>query len=201
MVAIITGDIINSENYQVAEWMPFLKEQLSKYGETPKVWELYRGDEFQIKTTPAKALELCILLKARLKTIKGLDVRMAIGIGMETFVGKSISESNGTAYQYSGRVFEKLREQKLNITIKTGIIDKDETLNLLLKLALDFMDEWSPVSAEIVYLALDKPAMQQQELGNILGIQQSAVSQRQKRARLDLVQQVLAYYSSIINSK
>jgi hypothetical protein len=126
---------------------------------------------------------------------------MAIGIGMETFVGKSISESNGTAYQYSGRVFEKLREQKLNIAIKTGITDKDETLNILLKLALDFMDEWSPVSAEIVYLALDKPAMQQQELGNILGIQQSAVSQRQKRARLDLVQQVLAYYSSIINSK
>jgi hypothetical protein len=201
MVAIITGDIINSENYQVAEWMPFLKEQLSKYGETPKVWELYRGDEFQIKTTPTKALELCILLKARLKTIKGLDVRMAIGIGMETFVGKSISESNGTAYQYSGRVFEKLREQKLNIAIKTGITDKDETLNLLLKLALDFMDEWSPVSAEIVYLALDKPATQQQELGNILGIQQSAVSQRQKRARLDLVQQVLAYYSSIINNK
>jgi len=201
MVAIITGDIINSENYQVAEWMPFLKEQLSKYGETPKVWELYRGDEFQIKTTPMKALELCILLKARLKTIKGLDVRMAIGIGMETFVGTSISESNGTAYQYSGCVFEKLREQKLNIAIKTGITDKDETLNLLLKLALDFMDEWSPVSAEIVYLALGKPAMQQQELGNILGIQQSAVSQRQKRARLDLVKQVLAYYSSIINSK
>ncbi len=201
MVAIITGDIINSENYQVAEWMPFLKEQLSKYGETPKVWELYRGDEFQIKTTPMKALELCILLKARLKTIKGLDVRMAIGIGMETFVGTSISESNGTAYQYSGCVFEKLREQKINIAIKTGITDKDETLNLLLKLALDFMDEWSPVSAEIVYLALGKPAMQQQELGNILGIQQSAVSQRQKRARLDLVKQVLAYYSSIINSK
>jgi hypothetical protein len=201
MIAIITGDIINSENYQVAEWMPFLKEQLSKYGETPKVWELYRGDEFQIKTTPMKALELCILLKARLKTIKGLDVRMAIGIGMETFVGTSISESNGTAYQYSGRVFKKLREQKLNIAIKTGITDKDETLNLLLKLALDFMDEWSPVSAEIVYLALGKPAMQQQELGNILGIQQSAVSQRQKRARLDLVKQVLAYYSSIINSK
>lgn len=201
MVAIITGDIINSENYQVAEWMPFLKEQLSKYGETPKVWELYRGDEFQIKTTPMKALELCILLKARLKTIKGLDVRMAIGIGMETFVGTSISESNGTAYQYSGCVFEKLREQKINIAIKTGITDKDETLNLLLKLALDFMDEWSPVSAEIVYLALGKPAMQQKELGNILGIQQSAVSQRQKRARLDLVKQVLAYYSSIINSK
>ncbi len=201
MVAIITGDIINSENHQAAEWMPFLKEQLSKYGETPKYWEVYRGDEFQIKTTPNKALELCILLKAKLKTVKGLDVRMAIGIGMETFVGTSISESNGTAYQYSGRVFEKLREQKLNIAIKTGIADKDETLNLLLKLALDFMDDWSPVSAEIVYLALDKPAMQQQELGNSLGIQQSAVSQRQKRARLDLVQQVLAYYLSTINIK
>lgn len=201
MIAIITGDIVNSENHKVAKWMSLLKHQLSKYGQAPKDWEVYRGDEFQIKTTPQKALELCILLKAKLKTIKGLDVRMGIGIGNETFVGASISESNGTAYQYSGRVFEKLKDQKLNIAINTGLIDKDETLNLMFKLALDFMDDWSVVSAEMVSLALENPAMQQQELAKTLGIQQSAVSQRQKRARLNLVEQLLTYYSSTINTK
>ena len=62
------------------------------------------------------------------------------------------------------------------------------------------MDEWSPVSAEIITLMLENPNMQQQEIADLLGIQQSAVSQRQKRARLELVQQVLTYYSTIINT-
>ncbi|KKL81788.1 hypothetical protein LCGC14_1991230, partial [marine sediment metagenome] len=46
MIAIITGDIINSENYAVSEWIDILKNYLSKYGESPKDWDIYRGDEF-----------------------------------------------------------------------------------------------------------------------------------------------------------
>lgn len=201
MIAIVTGDIINSESSKAETWMPLLKNQLLKFGKTPEDWEIYRGDEFQIKTTPEKALELSLLLKAKFKTITSLDVRLGIGIGNEAFRGKSISESNGTAYKNSGRVFETLKEQKRTIAIKTESINKDKTLNLMLKLALDFMDNWSTVSAEIIYLALENPEMQQQELATILGIQQSAVSQRQKRARLSLVQEVLTYYSSTINNQ
>lgn len=200
MIAILTGDIINSESREAKAWMPVLKKQLSKFGQTPEEWEVYRGDEFQIKTSPEKALALGVLVKAKVKTIKGLDVRLAIGVGDESFKSTRISESNGTAYQNSGRVFETLRAQKINMAIKTGSVDKDLTLNLILKLALDFMDNWSVVSAEIIYLALENPQMQQQELAALLGIQQSAVSQRQKRARLDLVQEVLAYYSHTINT-
>jgi len=200
MIAILTGDIINSGGHEAKAWMPVLKKQLSKFGQTPEEWEVYRGDEFQIKTTPEKALALGVLLKAKVKTIKGLDVRLAIGMGNESFKSTRISESNGTAYQNSGRVFETLRAQKLNMAIKTGSAGKDLTLNLILKLALDFMDNWSVVSAEIIHLALENPQMQQQELATLLGIQQSAISQRQKRARLDLVQEVLAYYSDTINT-
>tara|TARA_R110000868_G_scaffold169332_1_gene404328 strand:- start:1510 stop:1698 length:189 start_codon:yes stop_codon:yes gene_type:complete len=61
------------------------------------------------------------------------------------------------------------------------------------------MDDWSPVSAEIIAISLAHPDMPQQEIADQLGIQQSAVSQRQKRARLDLVQQVLTYYKATIN--
>nr|WP_245224659.1 sigma factor-like helix-turn-helix DNA-binding protein [Pseudozobellia sp. WGM2] len=60
------------------------------------------------------------------------------------------------------------------------------------------MDDWSPVSAEIVVLALDNPDASQTEIAKRLNIQQSAVSQRQKRARLDLVHQLLAYYSKTL---
>ena len=199
MIAIITGDIINSEHSKVSDWMSILKEYFSQLGDTPKVWEIYRGDEFQLKVALDDALEIAIALKAKIKTIKGLDVRMGIGLGTEDFVGASVSESNGSAYQFSGRVFEKLKDQKLNLAVASDNHKIDVTLNLIFKLALDFMDDWSPVSAEIIAISLAYPDMQQQEIADKLGIQQSAVSQRQKRARLDLVQQVLAYYKATFN--
>ena len=199
MIAILTGDIINSEHYKVSDWMSILKKYFSQLGNTPQVWEIYRGDEFQIKVAAVDALEVAIAIKAKIKTIKGLDVRMGIGLGEEDFVGASVSESNGTAYQFSGRIFEKLKDQKLNLALASSSAKFDATLNLILKLALDFMDDWSPVSAEIIAISLAHPDMPQQEIADQLGIQQSAVSQRQKRARLDLVQQVLTYYKATIN--
>ena len=194
MVAIITGDIINSDRYAASEWMDILKPYLAGQGKTPNDWEIYRGDEFQIRTTPERALSMAIQIKALIKSIKNLDVRIGIGLGSETFVGSSVSQSNGKAYQRSGRVFETLKEQKLNMAIVTGHDDKDKTLNLMLKLALNFMDDWSVVSAQMVSLTLTKPNASQQEVADQLKIRQSAVSQRLKRARMDLVLDLLAYY-------
>lgn len=194
MVAIITGDIINSDRYAASEWMDILKPYLAGQGKTPNDWEIYRGDEFQIRTTPERALKMAIQIKALIKSIKKLDVRIGIGLGSETFVGNSVSQSNGKAYQRSGRIFETLKEQKLNLAIVTGHDDKDKTLNLMLKLALNFMDDWSVVSAQMVSLALTKPNASQQEVADQLKIRQSAVSQRLKRARMDLVLDLLAYY-------
>ncbi len=194
MIAIITGDIINSENHASSEWLGILKNHFSKLGKAPEDWEIYRGDEFQLRVPLSDAFEVAIHIKALMKTIKGLDVRMGIGLGQETFIGGGVSESNGPAYQRSGRTFEALKADKTNLTVATGHGFYDKTLNLLLRLALDFMNDWSVVSAEIVVIALDRPNASQQEIAAELGIQQSAVSQRQKRARLDLVYALLNYY-------
>ncbi|SDL46518.1 SatD family protein [Kriegella aquimaris] len=194
MVAIITGDIINSQKHKSSEWLGVLKDYFSQLGESPMDWEIYRGDEFQLKVPYENALRVAIHVKALIKSVKNLDVRMGIGLGEETFVGTGVSESNGPAYQRSGKTFDSLREDKLNLTVSTGSAHHDRTLNLMLKLALNFMDDWSTVSAEIVVLALEHPEASQQEIAEKLKIQQSAVSQRQKRARLDLVYDLLSYY-------
>ncbi len=194
MIAIITGDIINSEMHQASEWLSVLKTTFSKWGNSPQEWEIYRGDEFQIRIEPQKALWAALEIKAIIRSFKNLDVRMAIGVGTETFKGETVSESNGTAYHRSGRIFETLKEDKLNLAIATGDTQEDESLNLILKMALDFMDQWTSVSAEIVAIVLANPQLTQQEIASQLNIQQSAVSQRQKRARLDLVQELLNYY-------
>ena len=198
MEAIITGDIINSEDYLTSDWLGALKNYFFELGESPTDWEIYRGDEFQLRVPLENALEVAIRIKALMKSVKGLDVRMGIGIGDVTFVGVGISESNGPAYQLSGRTFEALKENKINLSIATGKKFYDRTLNLMIKLALDFVDDWSPVSAEIVAMALEDPNASQQDIAERLNIKQSAVSQRQKRARLDLVQELIAYYTETI---
>lgn len=200
MVAIITGDIINSGEYSVSEWMSKLKIYLAQWGNSPTTWEIYRGDEIQLRIAVNDALKAAIQLKALIKSIKGLDIRMGIGIGDETYVGSGVSESNGTAYQRSGRTLEELKENKVNLMLTTADESYNRTLNLMLKLALDFMDNWSPVSAEIISMVLDNPNESQQNLAERLNIKQSAISQRQKRARLDLVQELLQYYDQTIHT-
>lgn len=200
MIAIITGDIINSRGHEPTEWMPKLKTCLTQWGDTPMTWEIYRGDEIQVRIPVSEALFVAIQLKALIKTVKGLDIRMGIGIGDESFIGAGVSESNGSAYQRSGMTLTALKEKKVNLMLTSADKEYNSTLNLVLKLASDFMDDWSPVSAEIVYLSLRNPNKSQQNLAEQLNIKQSAVSQRTKRARLDLVQEVLAYYKTTIKT-
>ncbi|MGB5238030.1 MAG: hypothetical protein WBM43_13375 [Flavobacteriaceae bacterium] len=198
MIAILTADIINSAGHETAEWMHLLKETLSGWGATPNDWEIYRGDEFQLRSSPEKALQIAIELKARLKVIKDLDLRIAIGLGDEDYRGAGISESNGTAYQRSGRMLDKLKSQRKNMGIDTGDAHRNRSLNLVIDLSSDFMDNWTPVSAEMVALSLASPYSTQSEMAGELKIKQSAVSQRRKRARYPLVQQVLEFYTETV---
>lgn len=61
--------------------MSILKKLLVTQCDTPKQWEIYRGDSFQLDTTPKKALRLALVIKATLKELKDIDVRISIGIG------------------------------------------------------------------------------------------------------------------------
>jgi len=198
MIAVITGDIVNSEQYSSSIWMPLLKKVLKKYGEQPEIWDIYRGDEFQIKISPLVALEAAIQLKAMIKSVNNLDVRIAIGIGDETYSGGRITEANGSAYKRSGRMFETLKEEKRTLALASGNETQDNILNLMIKLALDFMDDWSPVSANTVAWTLQHPESSQQAMASHFKIQQSAVSQRQKRARMYLLQELLEFYKQSI---
>ena len=198
MVAVLTADIINSARYPTATWMEVLKSGLQRWGDSPSDWEIYRGDEFQLRTDPENALIAAIELKARIKTIKGLDIRIAIGLGDEDFKGSGVSESNGSAYRRSGRMLEQLKSSKNKMAIDTGLSKYNRTFKLLIDLASDFMDNWSRVSAEMIAVSLTHTGCTQTELADLLRVKQSAVSQRQKRARLSLIADLLNYYSETL---
>ncbi|MFH6997241.1 SatD family protein [Flavobacterium sp. FlaQc-57] len=198
MTSVITGDIIGSRQQKSKDWVEDLKKILSPFGETPSQWEVYRGDEFQIEIkTPEEALLSAILIKARLKALK-LDARMSIGFGDKTHNAERISESNGSAFIHSGELFETLKKQKVTLAIRTGDTIFDEKINLMLQLALTFMDNWLAQPADFVAMAIENPTLSQEELGQKLGINQAAVSRRQKRAQFDLVLHLDRYFRTQI---
>lgn len=199
-IAVLTGDIINSRGDLSARWMGLAKPLFRQFGDAPADWEIYRGDEFQLRLPIEKALWVAIQLKALVKQVENLDVRLGIGLGDETIRSGRIGESNGSAYQRSGKSFDMLKKSNSNLRIASGDESYDRSLNLMLALALEFMDAWSSVSAEVMALVLENPDASQEVLARRLEINQSAVSQRLKRARKDLVLRLLNYYEQTHNN-
>jgi PDZ domain-containing secreted protein len=147
MIGIITGDIINSRKLSSTVWMDGLKRILNAHGTSPKNWEIFRGDEFQLEVSePEAALYIALQIKAYLKTVK-LDARMSIGFGDKTYDADTISESNGTAFVRSGELFEQLKKQKSTLSINSGHVYFDKEMNLMLRLAQTFMNNWLVQSA------------------------------------------------------
>ena len=194
MTAILTADIINSRKLSSKIWINDLKAFLNTFGQSPNDWEIYRGDEFQLEIkNPEDALLVAFQLKAFFKSIK-LDIRISIGFGEKTYKSRKITESNGSAFIRSGETFETLKKQKLNLAINSADTIFDEELNLMLKLSLSFMDNWLQQSAEFVIVATQNPTLSQEEIGMLLGINQAAVSRRQKRANYELIKELDLYF-------
>ena len=193
MVAIITGDIVSSRTLKPAVWLKHLKEGLQMFGSSPINWELYRGDSFQFKTTTEDALLHAVLLKTWLKQLKEIDVRLSIGIGEQTFEGTKITEGNGTAFELSGEGFDAL--EKKNLTINTANKSLNDTFRVMTDLALLIMDKWTDKSAEIIFLKLKNPELNQTQIAEKLDKKQSTISEALKRGGFDEIDQFINYYN------
>ena len=200
MTSIIIGDIINSRKLSTKKWLVPLKQFLANQGKSPKDWEIFRGDQFQLEVkNPEDALLIAIQIKALMKSIK-LDARMSIGLGDKTHNAKKISESNGSAFINSGELFENLKKEKNTLAIKSVNAIFDYEINLMLRLALLTMDNWLPQSSEFVLVAIKNQSFSQEQIGEILNINQAAVSRRKSRSQLDLILEFDAFYREKIKN-
>ncbi|MCF1191939.1 SatD family protein [Mangrovimonas sp. AS39] len=201
MIGVITGDIVNSTKLQDPSiWLYPLRAALQQITLNEATWEVYRGDSFQLEIKNYfQCFEHAVYIKACIKSIKDLDVRLSIGIGEKSFEGQTVTESNGEAFQFSGETLETLKRDKLNLKIKTSDLELDQELNLYFKLISLTMDHWTPNSAEIVKLYLENKNKIQKELAEIIGISQDAVSKRMKRANLEEVLEIDQMYRKKIS--
>ncbi len=193
MIALITGDIINSR--QILDqgfWLNPLKKLLGNWGSHPGNWEIFRGDSFQLEIqNPADSLLAAFQIKALLKSLSlpdqtkrssPVDVRMAIGIGEKTHQADRISESNGEAFVRSGEKFEQLKGEMITLAVNSPWEEWNKEINLYLRLAAIPMDSWSISSGELMLEMLINPDRKQAEIGEVLQINQNSVSKRYKVA-------------------
>ncbi|WP_057936489.1 hypothetical protein [Algoriphagus resistens] len=193
MIALLTGDIINSRGLKDQNlWIYPLKKLLGNWGQTPKQWEIFRGDSFQLEVPdPSESLLIALQIKALIKSLHNpdgnkrsspIDVRMAIGIGTKTYDADRISESNGEAFVRSGEKFEQLKSEMITLAINSPWSEWNDEINLYLKLAGIQMDSWSISSGELMSEILSNPDRTQTQIGEILNINQNSVSKRYKAA-------------------
>ena len=195
ITSIITGDIIQSRLTDARRWLPRLKKELSAKGKSPRVWQVYRGDSFQLEEKdPGMALMTAIRIKATIKAVKDLDVRMAIGIGEKKFTSQEIVESGGEAFIFSGETFETLKKTRQNLAIRTPWPDFDRDMNVFFKLASIPMDDWTPGSAELMHLLIRNPTLTQEDVAKKLGLTQPSVSERQNRSHFDEIMELEKLY-------
>ncbi|MEE4001498.1 SatD family protein [Tenacibaculum sp. FZY0031] len=201
MTSVITGDIVNSRGVSAETWLPLLKKSFNTVGETPKTWELFRGDSFQIEIENiADALLFVIELKTNIKKIKDLDIRLAIGIGDKSFDSEKITEANGDAFVNSGYAFDHLLK-KQNLALNTPWKDINEEFEVSLGLSLLIMDNWTTNSAAFVNMSIQNPECTQKVIAKKLAISESSASERRKRAGYDEIMKLEKRYRKLMNQK
>lgn len=199
MIAVITGDIINSQHADTEVWITRLKNLLEIWGSAPYTWEIYRGDEFQFKCSIDSVFWHFLAIKSLIKSQENLDVRMAIGIGEESFSSEKITESNGTAYVNSGRLLNDLKSDGHTVAIKTSSDAVDRDLNILLKWSSKDFDNWTMATAEIIHEMIMNEDITQEDLAKRFAISQSSISQRLKRANYELIVETNQYFRKKIS--
>ncbi|MCC5936850.1 MAG: hypothetical protein JJU34_06180 [Lunatimonas sp.] len=193
MKTVITGEIIGLDVMQPGSWLDQLGAVLARWGIDPSRFQVFRGNGFQLLLQPDQTWDALIWLKAGIRAIPGLDLRMGVGVGKVSET-EGINVSDEEAYVYSLEAFERLAQLRQYMVFKSRWPDLDGEVNLTFKMILTIMNTWTPVSCEAILEKLEYATLSQKELGVRLGISQHAISTRFSRAQFDLVQEWAAFY-------
>lgn len=204
MKSVLTGDIVSSSSVSNPDlWLDPLKRVLHEHGDSPGKWEIFRGDSFQALSEPENSLILAFRIKSVIKKQKeaSLDVRIAIGLGMNEQEPEKISEATGDAFIRSGRLLEKLKEERRLLGVETPWKPFNDEMNMMLKLAMIVMNGWSANTSEAAELLFQNPELRQTEMAELLGIRQSSVHDRIRRGSVYEMLELESYFRKRIRDQ
>lgn len=205
-VAVLTGDVVGSSKLS-----PALREKLHEGLQvgidnlgSGAEGEIFRGDSFQIVLQePARALRAALLMRTHLRASspnalgKPMDTRVSVGIGKVSFRAGKVIESDGEAFQLSGRSLDELlKTRKRRLLVRTPDADLNASLDVICAFLDEMVNGYSARQAEAMGLLLD--GMKQTEIAQRIGIGQSSVNQRIQSAHWPAVEYALDYFERVI---
>jgi hypothetical protein len=213
-IAVISGDLINSSQYEaktLTSVLKVLKKEFrvieKQYANEKIFFSVYRGDSFQgVVENPQLALAIAFQIKTAVSSytdvgdrpknaVPSADVRIAIGIGEAEYEKDAIVEGNGEAFQFSGRTLDGMKSEGTKMALTTA----DEEINNEFKVHLKFLDaitdRWSIASSEVVYYLIKN--LKEQEIASKLDRSQAAINHRKKAAGWDEIKLLLERYSQV----
>ena len=201
-VAVLTGDLVKSRAIKDGEIKTVINSLKETFNQLNKkilfnkaTFQIFRGDSFQaIIPDPELALIAAIIIRAHLRTFESgfsltgkksikpinyayTDARIAIGVGEISYLGNTVSESQGEAFQRSGYLLDKLKKENERLGVDTPWESINKELYVESKLADSVISRWTASTAEAVFnhLLFRK---NQTELASMLKITQPATHKR-----------------------
>ena len=223
--AVITGDIVKSQDIKEDKRRLLIKSLKNAFKDINKAYlhepkapfEIFSGDSFQaIIKKPELALRISILLRAKLRSTlssseptekpilypyrKNWDARIAIGIGSVDFNSKKIVESDGQAFQFSGKLLDDIKKTNYRLKVQTPWNDVNMELEVGCSFADSIISEWSTYQAEAIYLYLMNE-LPQTFLAEKLGIAQPSFRKRLITGKAESLNLFINRFEKLILSK
>lgn len=203
MLGVISGDIVKSQALR-SEQLEVSLSRLHEYLETlkernlVKVFDIFRGDAFQIVTTkPQSICVVAVLLRLFMASANTpVAVRQSIAIGRVERLQQSVKLSTGEAFVLSGRGLDSMQSQLM--TLQLGNNQSSAALSLTTRLLDALLSEFSKNECEVLSLYLlksyvDGEAMTHANLAKVLNRSRSHITRQLNKAYYELVVEYLDY--------
>ena len=213
-IAILSGDLINSSKYEdrtMTSVIKVLKKEFKaiedRYPTENISFSIYRGDSFQgVVENPVLALSVALQIKtavSRYTDIEELpknampsaDIRISIGVGKARYQRDALAESNGEAFQFSGRTLDSMKSEGLKMALTTANVEINDEFKVHFKFLDSVTDRWSVASSEVVYYLINN--YKEQEIASELSRSQAAINHRKKAAGWEEIQFLLKRYEHV----
>lgn len=207
--SVITGDIIDSSSIHL-KYRDILLESIYKIADDlsiiePLKIEIFRGDSFQMLVDkPENSMKIAILFRAGLKCCtpvecnKLWDARLSIGVGGISYRANSILQSDGEAFQYSGRELDAMG--KCRLVVKTNCDDLNEELKVSTSFADDIISSWTKSQSQAIYQSL-LYNIPQKVIAQKLQKSAQNISKLLSAAKIELIRKYLNRFSQLISNK
>ncbi|MBQ4800712.1 hypothetical protein J8L73_16535 [Pseudoalteromonas sp. MMG006] len=201
MIGVISGDIIKSQKIPKQQYDAMLyqlEQSLRAISNKSTLWNIYRGDAFQLQVNQGEQLiKTAILIYLHLKSA-GYEVRQSMALGQIDNPRSDIKTATGSAYTLSGQGLDKITNQRFAFNITEQSIDESFSLNLIFVDTL--LSKITKAQANALYVYLTQKNNNHAALAKELNTSRENVTKLLNLANYQLIERFITYAEQVIKN-